>query len=755
MHTLHRSFLLIVALTTWSTVQAQSIDGRVSGAASNDEKLYGASVFWAGTTVGTTTDLDGRFSIALPVDWPAALVASYVGFRPDTLRFQMAPSTPVAFNLKASVELGEVEVVDRVSGVRLDTRSTIALEIIGQKELKRAACCDLSESFETNATVDVNFSDAISGTKTIRMLGLDGKYAQISLENLPFIRGLSSTFGLTLIPGTWIKDINLSKGIGTAVNGPNAMTGQIDLCLLDPLAEGPLFVNVYGNSQGRTEANLHTAQATGKNSGNILLLHGNLFQQEMDQNADDFMDQPRTRRFNVMDRWMRRTERGMTQLGVRYVTDERKGGQTLMSMDDPEHQAHAGDPYVVDIRNEMVDVFGKQGVVFKNDPTKSVGFLFAARRHDVNSQFGRRKYTGLQESLYASAVYQMLLGTGTDQLKAGLSFQMDDYQEALRFTQFAAADSAFSRVERMPGAFAEYTLQRTDFTLVAGMRADVNSVFGNAYSPRIHMKYDLGPLTNLRLSAGQGFRTANPLAESASVLASSRRVVVQGPLGMERSWNMGLSFLHKFKWLERKWAVAVDLYRTEFITQVVTDLDRDPRTVAFYMLKGPSYANSVLADVQVELTRQLDLKFSYRWYDTRTTYDGRLLERPFVPIHRGLVDLAYTDRKERWRGDLTLNLFGEGRVPSTLSNPEAFRTIARSPAYSTLHAQITRVLGACEVYLGAENLTSTLQQQQIISPQDPYGPYFDASLIWGPTNRAMFYGGFRYTIDRKTTKPTS
>lgn len=741
-----RSFFLAIAASGWVATMAQPITGRVTG--TEAEVLPGANVYWAGTSVGTATDVHGDFTIPAPENWPARLIVSFVGYRTDTLTLQRPPTAPLAIALRWAVEMGPVEIVDRVSGTRMDSRTITSTEIIGQKELKRAACCDLSESFETNATVDVNYSDAVSGTKTIRMLGLDGKYAQISMENLPFIRGLSTAYGLTLVPGTWIKDINLSKGVGTAVNGPNALTGQIDLCLLDPLSEPPLFVNLYGNSQGRMEANVHLAQRTGANSGNLLLLHGNLFEQDMDQNNDGFMDSPRTRRFNVMDRWMRRTERGMSQLAVRYVIDERRGGQTAMATDDPVPMIVPGHRYRVDIRNEMVDVFGKQGIIFKKDPSKSVGFMFAARRHEATSRFGHRDYTGLQESLYASAVYQMLVGKGSDQLKAGLSFQYDGYDEAFK-------DSTFARVERMPGVFAEYTVQRNDLTVVAGLRADANSYYGNTVSPRIHLKYDLGPLTNVRLSAGHGFRSANPLVENATVLASSRRVVTEGELAMERSWNLGASFLHKFKWLDRKWTFGVDIYRTEFLAQLVADLDRDPRTVAFYMLDGRSFANSVLTDLQMEITRSIDLKLSHRWYDVRTTYDGVLRQRPFTPQHRGMVSVAFEDPKDHWRFDVTWSLFGEGRIPSTASAPEAYRMPDRSPSYSTVHAQITRILGAWEVYLGGENLTSTIQGQQIIAPNDPFGPYFDASMIWGPTNKAMLYAGLRFKIDRKTeTKNT-
>jgi hypothetical protein len=743
-----RIVLLFVQVTLAASLRGQVTGSVFTGVPDASSPLPGANVHWAGTTVGTTTAPDGRFTIAPPVQWPAILVVSYVGHSPDSLALPNGPNEPLTILLRPALELQAVEVVERQSGVRLDGRSLQASELITQMELKRAACCDLSESFETNATVDVSFTDAVSGTKTIRMLGLDGKYAQMSVENIPFIRGLSTASGLTLIPGSWIKDINLSKGIGTAVNGPNAMTGQIDLCLLSPESEGPLFVNLYGNSQGRAEANIHSAQSTGKHSSNLLMVHGNWFNTEMDQNNDGFMDMPLTRRVNVMDRWMYQDEKRSGQVMLRYVDDVRAGGQSAKHGAIPNSGEHVhegnGGLYGIDVRNTMVDALAKYGFIFANDPTKSIGLIVAGRQHEVDALYGDRPYTGDQESFYGTAVYQQLLGSGTDQIKTGLSFQFDDYRESFR-------DSAFTRVERMPGAFAEYTRKREKLTLVGGLRADVNDLFGTAVSPRVHAKYDLGPLTNLRLSAGHAFRTAVPLVENASVLASSRTVVVQGELGMERAWNFGASALHKFKWLDRKWAVGVDFYHTLFTDQVVNDMDRSPRTIAFYMLEGPSFASSVLADVQLQVSRHFDLKGSYRWYDVRTTYDGRLLQRPFTPMHRGLIDLAYHDRKERWRSDITLNLFGRSRVPDTSTNPEVYRVPGQAPGFVTLHAQITHIVGAWEFYLGGENLTSTLQQQQIIAPEDPFGPYFDASLIWGPTNKAMAYGGFRYTIARKKT----
>lgn len=687
--------------------------------------------------ISVSADQLGHFEIQGALIFPLRLAASATGFATDTVVVQNGRAG-VVLELAAVTELRPTEVIQRQAGTTLSLRNTQSSERIGAKELKRAACCDLSESFESNATVDVSYSDAVSGAKQIRMLGLDGKYAQISLENIPFIRGLSGNYGLTLVPGPWINAINVSKGIGTAVNGPNAMTGQIDLCLADPREAPPFFTNLYVNNQGRTELNVNTAQHWGKAGDNLVMLQGSLNQRDMDDNNDGFRDQPLSRRFNIMDRWLQRTARRTTQIIARYVTDVRDGGNTDAHVPS---EGPGGRHYTVHVANEMGDVLAKNGWILR-DSTKSIGILASFRNHTAASSFGDRGYEGTQLSGYANVVYQQTLSGGNDQFKTGAGFQYDAYDESF-------LDSAFSRIERMPGVFAEYTRSRNRFTMVAGVRADFNSVYGDAVSPRVHVKYDLGPLTTIRLSMGHGFRSANPLVENAGALASSRKVVVEGPLRMERSWNFGASFLHKWKWAGKKWALGIDAYRSEFTDQVVADLDRSPRTLAIYMMRGVSYANSMLVDVQVELSRSLLAKASYRWYDVRTTYDGVLRERPFTPEHRGLVDLAYESRNDRWRMDVFTNLYGTARLPDTSKNPETFRLPERSPAYATLNAQVTCVLGQLELYVGGENLASSTQDTQILAPEDPFGPYFDASLIWGPTQGAMIYGGFRHTFKQK------
>lgn len=746
MHSHLRAFALFFAITATLAVSAQADTLHLRITARGEAVPFASA---RALPDGAAVTADERGEAALPVHaWPVRLAVAATGHVNDTVSIA-TPTTRIELKLEPVRELKAAEVVERAQGTHLSLRGTQATEAIGAKELKRAACCDLSESFETNATVDVSYSDAVSGTKTLRMLGLDGKYAQLSVENIPFVRGLSTNYGLTLIPGPWIHAINVSKGIGTAVNGPNAMTGQIDLCLLSPFDAPPLFTNFYINNQGRRELNVNAGQLIGKHGANVLMVQGSSNQMDLDQNGDGFRDMPLSTRFNVMDRWMQQKGRRTTQVMARYVTDLRNGGHTE---DHRSTELPGGEHYRVDIANEMGDVLVKNGWILR-DSTKSIGLLGAFRNHTLSSRYGDRRHEGVQLSGYLNAVYQQLVNTSGDQLKAGAAWQYDAFDERFLDPASPSGDSAFSRIERMPGVFAEFTRTRKRFTLVAGARADMNDLYGTTVSPRLHLKYDVGPLTTVRLGAGRGFRSALPFVENAAALASSRRVRVEGPLGLERSWNLGASVLHKWKWFRRKWSFALDLYHSSFTDQVVADLDRSPRTLAIYMLDGRSYANSLLADVQVSLNRHLDLKLSYRWYDVRTTYDGVLRERPFTPTHRGLVDVAYASINDRWRFDITWNLFGAARIPDTDANPEAYRLPARSPAYGTLNAQFTHVMGALEVYVGGENLTSVQQSRQVLAPEAPFGPFFDASLIWGPTNQAMIYGGFRHTINRKPKDP--
>jgi outer membrane receptor for ferrienterochelin and colicin len=236
-------------------------------------------------------------------------------------------------------------------------------------------------------------------------------------------------------------------------------------------------------------------------------------------------------------------------------------------------------------------------------------------------------------------------------------------------------------------------------------------------------------------------------------MASSRRIAVRGnapenPYGLdpEVAWNFGTNFTQKFRLDYREGAVSFDLYQTRFVNQVVVDLDQDPQEIAFYNLEGKSYSTSFQTQVDYELIRRLDMRVAYRWYDVRTTYHSGINRKPLIASHRAFINLAYKTR-DHWKFDYTVQWYGSKRLPSTTGNPEMYQLPSHSPAFFLMNAQISKEWREMfEIYLGAENILDFRQEDPILGSEDPFGPYFDSSIIWGPIFGRMIYGGIRLRI---------
>lgn len=691
-----------------------------------------ANVFWLGTQVGTASDTTGYFQLPR-VNRTNKLVISYVGFRSDTV--EITQPKKITLVLKRAQSLQAVEVIYRKKTTEISYMDPMKTEQIGEEELYKAACCNLSESFETNPSVDVAFTDAVTGTKQIQMLGLDGKYTQITRESIPDVRGLASIQGLTYTPGVWIEGIQLNKGAGSVTSGFESVTGQINVELHKPETADRWFLNGYANQGGRTELNLMTAHQVTKKVSTGLLMHGNVRPIEVNANGDSFLDFPTGHSVNVLNRWRFNNYKGWEgQLGARIIQEERAGGQSV---------SEVTNPYRLGWQTNRYEAFGKTGYVFPQAKYRSVGFQAHALQHLQRNYFGNTKYQGLQESAYFNAIYQSIIGTSTHKYRVGLSMVYDNFEESL--------DSLnFSRREVVPGAYAEYTFTYfTKFSLVAGLRVDHHNYYGLFVTPRLHVRYELIEGSVLRLSGGRGQRTANIIAENTALLATSRMWNINGNsaipgfgLQAEVAWNAGLNFTQNLKLNYRPATFSVDFYHTEFQQQSVIDME-DPRRVLVYDLVGRSYATSVQGQIDYELWRNLDVRLAYRWYDVMTDYRGTLLQKPYVAKHRAFINLAY-ETKSEWKFDYTVQWHSRKRVPSTAVNPWPYSRGTLSPDVYLMSAQVTKSWGEqYAVYLGVENITNVQQPNPIIADDAPFGPYFDASMIWGPIFGTMTYVGFR------------
>jgi len=718
-------------------VRGQSLHGHVIEQEENGRgPLIGASVFWLGTTIGTATDVNGEFTIAEPQALPAKLVVSFVGYRPDTLLIKNTKKK-VEILLNRSIELDAVTITERQEGSSFKLLEPVIAEEINSHELGKAACCNLSESFETNASVDVVFTDAVSGAKKIQMLGLDGAYTQIQSENIPLIRGLSSNYGMGFVPGTWIESIQIVKGPGAVVNGYEGMVGQINLEYFKPDQAEKLFVNVYGNTGGRLEANIQSGYVFNEKVGMNINAHASTILRENDMNKDGFMDIPKSQQYNVMNRWKFSGKRIEGQLLLHGLYDDKIGGQLGFR---PSEGIATDQPYGIRITNRMGNISSKTGYLVPNVHDMSIALITSWRWHDQRSYFGFKQYDGAQKSIYSNFIIQKAWKDDMHMLRSGISFNLDDFNEAFN-------DSAFARRELVPGAYAEYTFSlKEKFSAVAGFRTDHNSVFGWFYTPRLHLKYNPTENTVIRLTGGRGYRAANVFTENSSLLASSRTVKVLEKLQAEVSWNFGLSVSHRFKVLGRQASVYGSYYRTDFENQIIADLDASVRQVRIYNLKGSSYSNSVQTEISYEPVKRFEVKIAYKWNDVKMTTGGELRSKALLYVHKLLGTLSYATNFNKWQFDMYVNLNGPARIPSTVANPADYQLPAESPWFATMSLQITKRFKWFDLYVGAENLTNFRQKNAIISAADPYGSLFDASLVWGPTMGINPYFGLRYRL---------
>lgn len=709
--------------------------------------LPGANISWLGTGEGTFTDEKGRFELPL-IAQSEQVVISFVGFGTDTI--QVKEDFDLVIVLRTGTLLNTVEVTYRPRTTETSFIDPIKVQNIGEKELMKAACCNLSESFETTPSVDVSFTDAVTGARQIEMLGLASPYVQITRENMPDVRGLSAIYGLTYTAGPWVEGIQVNKGMGSVVNGFESIAGQINVELRKPERSDRLYLNLYGNQMGRLEGNLNVSQPVGERWSSGLLLHAKnqKMSREIDRNDDGFMDMPSSEQYIAVNRWKYNGGNGLeAQFGVKGAYIDDISGQHGFDPDDRDGHAHH---WGARITTRRVEGWFKMGKVFAGRPSASLGFQLSGLYHDQDAFFGLRDYNAEQGSAYANLIYQGLIVDTRHRFKTGASFQWDQYEEQL------AAD-VFTRDEWAPGVFFEYTYQPVEqLTAVAGLRADRHNLFGAFFTPRLHLRYALNETAVLRASAGRGQRTASIIAENIGALASARNIVIHSedngkPYGLdaEVAWNYGLNFTQDFRLAGRDGAFSLDAYYTGFENQILADYDQDPRALYFYNLPGNSRSASLQAQVDVEALPRWDVRLAYRFNDVRADYQGGELQKPLISRHRAFINTAY-HTPSRWKFDFTLNWQGAKRIPSTAANPPEFQRQDYSPDFLLANAQVSKEWNKnFEIYLGAENLFNFMQPDPIISNENPFGPYFDSSLVWGPVFGRNVYLGVRYRIGRE------
>ena len=735
--------LLLIAFTT-STFAQGFIEGTVYEQDENGKRtpLPGVNVYWKIVNEGTTTDAKGHYKIPIH-ERIHCLVFSCVSYENDTVH-HMAEPCEYDHVFSTLHMLDEVEIQARQKASYINPLKAIAVQEITSENLKRAACCTLAGSFENNASVDVSYSDAVTGAKQIQLLGLSGIYTQMMTEMIPNFRGLASTFGLNYVPGTWMNGIQVSKGTSSVRNGYESITGQINVDYKEPLPDKSekVFFNLYANSMLMTDFNFNGRVKVGKKDGIMLFGHVSHNHLKMDENGDSFMDEPMTTQYNIFLRYNHpHVGKFGCKLGIKALKETRLGGQ----MDfDPKHRLDEGyNSYGIGINTERYEAFAKGGFHFDRKDT-SLGTQHQVTYHKVDSYYGLTDYNASQLSYYGNLLFDSYIVNDHHNYSVGASYTFDKYNENLN-------DSTFQRIEQVPGVFAEYNF--TDdhhWNVIAGFRADYNTYYQKMlYTPRLHVRFKTDNELAIRASAGKGYRSPNVLAENSTMFASARRIIFsQENPKMEEAWNYGINVTKGFDIGWRDLVIQVDFYRTDFVNQIVLDRDANAHEIRIYNLDGKSYSNSAQIEANCEIFKDFDLTLAFRYNDVKMTINDTLREKPFVNRYKGLVTMSYAPGT--WQFDFTTQFNGDSRVPDLSGNATAVahhQDIKRSPFYVIMNAQITKKLGKCwELYLGGENLTNYTQKYPIISAENPWSEDFDASMVWGPLSGIRAYFGVRFTV---------
>ncbi len=763
-----------IIVLTLSLLACISSFAKVVGIVLDDKgyPLVGANVYWAGTTVGVATDIDGKFELD-NVKSTNRLVSSFMGYHNDTTSVTSHGALTIV--LVSDLELDEVNIVERKMSVLRSRISPVQVETLTGDELCKAACCNLSESFETSASVDVAYSDAATGAKQIRLLGLSGTYVQMLTENTPNIRGLAQAFGMEYIPGPWMEAIQVSKGTSSVLNGYEAIAGQINVEYLKPQTSDPISLNAMISTETHAEVNASGGWDLNDKVSTGVLFHAQNMSLELDHNHDGFLDMPKNTNINLLNRWYVKTGDYTGQFLVRGLYDRRRGGYTKQATE-------LVSPYSIDLNTYRVDGFVKNGYVFNPDLGTSIGIIAAASYHNQQNSYGPRLWNAAQTNAYLNAIFQTEFDDWNSdpwdnhqhKLSAGLSLNYDMYDEEILLTSYSSAP-ALNTWEVTPGVFAEYTYTYKDkVTLLAGIREDYSTRYGFFTTPRVNVRFAPFEWWTIRGSVGLGYRTPNAIADNAAYLASNRIYYFNANLAQERSMNTGVSMVFYIPVGKRELQLSGEYYYTNFLDGVIADIDRSLGGVTLYNMHdvdGAQYfSHNWQVEANMEILRGWTMTTAFRYTDVQqTTYntsaqEWQLRDKPLQNKFKGIITTSYQTPLKTWQFDLTAQFNGSGRMPDGFVIPsgseqyfvDEFGQIHHK-WYPQLLGQITKYFRTWSLYLGAENITNYTQDNPIVGSTvehnghhvvDPSSSTYDASMIWAPIHGWKVYLGFRWALER-------
>lgn len=727
--------IIFLIISSHSLLAHENFSSKIFAIDKNNVKkvVVGARIYNTETKQGAVSDQNGKFSFEIERN-SDTIIASYISYKKDTTTIQKIIDEGGIFLKELEFKTNEINVDGEKGSSTISFTDINKSETINARGLLKAACCNLSESFATNASVDVNYTDAVSGAKQIELLGLSGNYTQILIEKIQSIRGLSLPFGLGFVPGTWMESIQISKGTGSVASGPESMTGQINVEYKKPQDGNPPLLNLFASNEGRFELNYDRSFEISEHLQTGLFVHASKFANERDNHKDGFMDAPKFSQFNLMNRWKFEFGNFEGQFVVKYLYDEKFGGTLRDSRAE-------NLKFETEIFTNRFEIDGKIGTVLDQDNYESIALMYSLISHDHRSKFASRIFDANSKSALINLLYEKRIMEEKHKFSLGASYMYDDYRENISIYNS-------SLVHSMPGLFAEYTNKMFEnFSAVFGIRADNHNKYGSFYTPRLHLKYNFSETSSLRFSAGSGMRIPYFWAENISLLASNKTFDFEEELKVEKNRNFGLNFTTLFELFGKELQISAELYRTDFQNQVIIDREEHFDMIHVYNLRGKSYSNSAQIDITYEPIKRFVITTAFRYNEVKMTINGDLLDKALSSKTKSFINLEYSTEESAWKFDFTLVRNGEGRIINNIDHGTGVHDFPKTfDAYYIANSQINKDFEDFSLYLGVENIGDFVQEHAILFSEDPTNKFFDASMIWGPLMGRTIYAGLRLHI---------
>lgn len=722
-------------------LNAQQITGRVTDI--TGKPLAGASVVWQNTNKGTFTNEAGEFDIADQLEGDRILLISFVGFSQEKVK--VGKLTHWTVQLIEDATLAEVKIIAKGQATRF-ANEPAKVEVLGVREIQRAACCSLAGCFSTNSNVDANVTNVVTDAKELRILGLAGVYNQVLVDGMPLIQGLAFPYGPGGYPGTMIEKIFVTKGANSVLQGFESISGQINMEFHSPENAPRLFLNTFANSFGESQYNVNYLVKKPTWS-NLSVAHLTLPATIIDRDGDGFRDIVKTNRTSLYNRWSYdnpENPKWRTTIGMRYLAEEREGGSTQFNRD-----IHLGTSlaYGQNVDIQHGEIYAKTNLIVSEK--SSVILLSSAFAHKQEAYFGVKKYLGKQFNLTSAIYVDHYYGGQNHNIKFGFSHRHNKLKEDIKFMEavpFLNYEGAYFTNYDIPGIFAENKLTFSKFTILTGLRADQFAHFGWKLTPRFLIRANLSPDTDIRFNAGKGFRWAHIFSENANLLAGNRSLILAKDLAPEEAINVGLNFIKTIHWKEINITLSGDAYLTFFQNQIFPDYDTEVNTAIVQNFFGKSISKSFQLENKWIFTQQFDIKLAYNYLEVYREVESLRQDLPFIPKHKWTANTSYSTPGDQWQIDLTWRLIGNKRLPSTLNYPDQYKQPSSSDPYQQWDLQLTHRWSNFQIYGGVENIFDFRQEFPILGYDQPFGNFFDPAFNWGPTKGREFYLGLRYSL---------